>query len=245
MGTLSSSLDASTDGSVGDSCRHSVFRVYVQGLGFRVKRRLQSDSMLSMRREEAMDTHMCKHTHTCTHTQMHVRRFAFTVTRTYARFTRARPVHAHMQAYALTRMLAYHVHAPPQRLGHGRQKLPCTNVYLLRLPCTRTIKQLWALAPASCSEPTHGYVYTHTHTHTPRRPLWAWAPASSDPPTVEHRSSRVLAPAVHTHTGWHSVRPRDYRRAVKPSWARVVCTLSAPSAPALAPRRPSRSRLQF
>jgi hypothetical protein len=166
MGTLSSSLDASTDGSVGDSCRHSVFRVYVQGLGFRVKRRLQSDSMLSMRREEAMDTHMCKHTHTCTHTQMHVRRFAFTVTRTYARFTRARPVHAHMQAYALTRMLAYHVHAPPQRLGHGRQKLPCTNVYLLRLPCTRTIKQLWALAPASCSEPTHGYVYTHTHTHT-------------------------------------------------------------------------------
>jgi hypothetical protein len=145
----------------------------------------------------------------------------------------------------------------------------CTHAHAC-IPCARTTPTLRAWAPEVAMHKcvltqvamythnktavgfgackllrTHGYVYTHTHTHTPRRPLWAWAPASSDPPTVEHRSSRVLAPAVHTHTGWHSVRPRDYRRAVKPSWARVVCTLSAPSAPALAPRRPSRSRLQF
>ena len=30
MGTLTSSLDASTDGSVGDSCRDSGFRVWVR-----------------------------------------------------------------------------------------------------------------------------------------------------------------------------------------------------------------------
>jgi hypothetical protein len=220
---------------------------------------------LSMRREEAIDTHMCTythmhtHTHTHTHTHMHEQDLPYrhtylsthTVTHTSAHIpphTRShRHTHAHMHApfthtcrhthsRACMHTMRKHLH---NRFGLGRLKLTCTNVYIHRLPYTRTAMtavgfgacKLLGVHPRIC-------IYIYTHTHTPRRPLWAWAPACSDPPTGEHRSSRVWAPAVHTHTSWHSERPRNYRRAEKPSWARVVCTLSAPSAAALARLRP-------